>query len=178
MSPLRANLEYHARRAGIAGAVGVFVLTLLPGFYWMTLKPMHEEATRLAARVEAASKISPQADDAPRSRNERIRAFVEFFPARKDVPYWIGQIHAVAEKENLTLERGDYRRPTGDGPLPTPVRITLPVKGSYAQIRRFITATLAEVPTLALDEISFQRQGARDTKIEAQIRFTLYAGDK
>lgn len=178
MSPLRATLEYHARRAGIAGAVGLFILTLLPGFYWMTIKPMREEAARLATRIEAAGKPRQDAEVAPLSRNERIRAFVEFFPERRDVPHWIHQIHSVADKEGIVLERGDYRRPTGEGPLPIPVKITLPVKGSYAQIRRFITATLAEVPTLALDEVSFQRQNARDPRIEAQIRFSLYAGDK
>ncbi|WP_310451864.1 hypothetical protein [Sulfuritalea sp.] len=178
MSPLRATLEYHACRAGIAGAAGLFILTLLPGFYWMTIKPVHEEAARLAARIETAGNRSQDSGDAPRSRNERIRAFVEFFPERKHVPHWIQQIHTVADKEGIVLERGDYRRPTGDGPLPVPVKITLPVKGSYAQIRRFITAALADVPTLALDEVSFQRQSARDPKIEAQIRFTLYAGDK
>lgn len=178
MSPLRATLEYHVRRAGIAGAVGLFILTLLPGFYWMTIKPMHEETARLATRIEAAGKRPQDADAAPLSRNERIRAFVEFFPARRDVPNWIHQIHKVADKEGIVLERGDYRRPTGDGPLPIPVKITLPVKGTYAQIRRFITAALAEVPTLALDEVSFQRQSARDPRIEAQIRFSLYAGVK
>lgn len=178
MSPLRATLEYHARRAGLAGAAGLLILTLLPGFYWMTIKPVHEEAARLAARIEAARKRPQDTEAVPLSRNERIRAFIEFFPARKDVPYWIHLIHTVADKEGIVLERGDYRRPTGEGPLPIPVKITLPVKGSYTQIRRFITATLAEVPTLALDEVSFQRQNARDLKIEAQIRFSLYAGDK
>lgn len=176
MSPLRATLEYHARRAGLAGAAGLFILTFLPGFYWMAIKPAYEEAARLAARIEATSKRPQDAEAVPLSRNERIRAFIEFFPARKDVPYWIYQIHTVADKEGIVLERGDYRRPTGEGPLPIPVKITLPVKGSYTQIRRFITATLAEVPTLALDEVSFQRQSARDPKIEAQVRFTLYAG--
>lgn len=178
MSPLRATLEYHARRAGVAGATGLFILTLLPGFYWMTIKPAHEEAARLAARIEAAGKRPQDAESAPLSRNERIRAFIDAFPERKNVPYWIHQIHSVADREGIVLERGEYRRPTGEGPLPIPVKITLPVKASYAQIRRFITATLAEVPTLALDEVAFQRQSARDPKIEAQIRFTLYAGDK
>lgn len=177
MSPLRATLEYHARRAGIAGAMGLFILTLLPGFYLMTIKPMREEAARLVMRIEAVGKRPQDAEAVPLSRNERIRAFVEFFPERKHVPHWIQQIHTVADNEGIVLERGDYRRPPGEGPLPIPVKITLPVKGSYAQIRRFITATLAEVPTLALDEVSFQRQGARDPKIEAQILFTLYVGD-
>ena len=118
MSPLRATLEYHARRAGIAGAVGLFILTLLPGFYWMTIKPVQEEAARLATRIEAAGKRPHDGEAAPLSRNERIRAFVEFFPERKHVPHWIQQIHTVADKEGIVLERGEYRRPTGEGPLP------------------------------------------------------------
>ena len=178
MNPLRAKLEFLTRRAGVAGAIGLFILTLLPGVYWMSIRPVYEEIVLTEARIESAGNKAPGAEEAPRSRNERIRAFVEFFPERKGVPYWIQQIHAVADQEHIILERGDYRRPTTEGPLPTPLKITLPVKGSYTQIRRFVTATLAEVPTLALDEISFQRQSARDSKIEAQIRFTLYTGDK
>lgn len=178
MSPLRANLEYHARRAGIAGALGLFVLTLLPGLYWMTIKPLHDETARLAARIENLSRTVSEPENLPRSRNDRIRDFVEFFPERKHVPQWIHMIHAAADKHGLVLERGDYRRATAEGPTPTPVRITLPVKGSYTQIRAFITTALAEVPTLALDEIAFQRQSARDAKIEAQLRFTLYVGDR
>lgn len=181
MSPMRAKLEFHARRAGIAGAIGLFILTLLPGFYWKSIRPVHEETARTLTRIDSASNRAAGAagaEDAPRSRNERIRDFIEFFPERKNVPYWIQKIHTAADKEGIVLERGDYRRPSGEGPVPMPLRITLPVKGSYAQIRRFITATLAEVPTLALDEVSFQRQSARDPRIEAQIRFTLYTGDK
>lgn len=178
MNPLRAKLEFIVRRAGGAGVTGLFILTLLPGVYWMSIRPLQEEIARTATRIAAAGKTPPGAEPEPRSRNERIRAFVEFFPERKDVPYWIQKIHTVADQQQIVLERGDYRRPTSESPLPVPLRITLPVKGSYTQIRRFVTAALAEVPTLALDEISFQRQNARDPRIEAQIRFILYTGSE
>lgn len=78
---------------------------------------MHDQAARLATRIEAAGERPQDADAGPLSRNEWIRAYVEAFPARKGVPHGIQQIHTVADKEGIVLERCDYRRPTGEGAL-------------------------------------------------------------
>lgn len=177
MSPMRSTLEFEVRRAGAAGVIGMFLLTLLPGFYWMAIRPRQAEIDQVSARI-AAVKSQPDDAEAPRSREERIRAFVEFFPEHTDVPYWIGRIHEVANGEGVSLSRGEYRLTGSEGPVPLALRIHLPLKGSYAQIRRFVTAALAAVPTLALDDISFQRQGAQEARVEAQVRFTLYIGGR
>lgn len=181
MSNLRLHLEYHVKQAGIAGAIGALVLAFVPGYYWTVIRPLQAEADSLTVRYESARilKASGQrAVDALETREARIRAFHGFFPIREEVPGWMSKIYAAADAEKLPLTRGEYRRvASADGESPVPLRISLPVKGKYDQIRRFLTAALADVPMLALEEVLFQRQNATDVEVEAEIRLILYVAE-
>ena len=83
-------------------------------------------------------------------------------------------IHAAAEKETLVLERGEYRLIEEAGLDLLRYQITLPVKGSYASINAFVRRVLRDVPSLALDGISLQRQNAGEAAIEAQVRVSVF----
>ena len=52
--------------------------------------------------------------------------------------------------------------------------MTLPVSGSYEQVRGFIAAALRDVPSLALDDIEFQREKIGDAQLETKVNMTLY----
>ena len=48
------------------------------------------------------------------------------------------------------------------------------MKGTYAQIRRFLAAALNDIPVASLDRVAFERKRAADLQVEASIRFTLF----
>jgi len=52
----------------------------------------------------------------------------------------------------------------------------LPVQGSYAQIRGFVSAVLEQVPAAVLEEVSLKRDSVESARVEARIRLTLYLG--
>src|SRR5207247_1260076 len=54
-------------------------------------------------------------------------------------------------------------------------RVTLPVRGSYAQLRGFLGVLLTSMPTASIDALRFERKKAADTQLEAQVRVTLHA---
>src|SRR5207302_1772585 len=54
-------------------------------------------------------------------------------------------------------------------------RVTLPVHGSYSQLRSFLGALLTGMPTASIDALRFERKKAADTELEAQVRVTLHA---
>ena len=58
----------------------------------------------------------------------------------------------------------------------TRYQLTLPVKGSYRQIRGFIAQVLTDVPASALEEIGFRRDTVGTDRIDARLRLTLYLG--
>jgi hypothetical protein len=82
-------------------------------------------------------------------------------------------LHAYARAAGLNFERGEYR-PVTDGTADlVGYQITLPVRGSYPQVRRFLDRAMRHTPGLALDGITFQREDAGKA-LEAQLRFTLF----
>lgn len=177
MNGLGYRLHYFARRAGFLGAVGAMLIAFVPGYYWSVVRPLQLDVASATAELAVAKERGVVVDTRTTqvaSREDRIRAFHRFFPMRKEIPGWIAKIYAAADAEKLPLPRGEYRWAPIKGEASPELRITLPLKGSYAQIRRFIARVLSEVPVLSLDEVSFQRQAAGDAQLEAQTTFTLF----
>lgn len=177
MSSRRPQTEYLVRRTGLTGAIGATLMAVTAAYYWSVIRPLHADAQRLAEEVANASEYR-RGEDVQGSRQlaseDRVRAFYDFFPPSKEGPSWIAKIYAAADAENLVLSRGEYRRVAVKEEEPAQLQISLPIKGSYTQVRRFLTRALANIPVLALDEINFQRQAAGGTQLEAEIRFTLF----
>ena len=53
-------------------------------------------------------------------------------------------------------------------------RVTLPIRGTYAQMREFIGATLSGIPIVSVDALGFERKKIGETQIEAQVRLTIH----
>jgi Tfp pilus assembly protein PilO len=168
------RLKYYARKLGLVGWVGIVLLIFTMGYAVATLPTLHKKINGLEADVVSAAQAPvEEAAEAPLTRSQRMQMFHDFFPKGNELGYWIGRINAAAGEEKLVLERGDYQiSKTGEPPMP--LRITMPVRGTYGQVRRFINAALMEVPAMALEDISLVRQTARDAQMEAQLRFVIY----
>lgn len=166
--------RYYASRLGTEGLVGLAIFSVAAIVAIVTLSPLQKEIADLKAKVAEIGRPLPEdAASPPMSRPERMQMFHEFFPKGGELGYWIGRIKAAADEEKVVLERADYRfSNTGDPPVP--LRIAMPVKGSYSQVRRFINAALMEVPAMALEEFSLVRQTAKDQQVEAQLQFVVY----
>jgi hypothetical protein len=50
----------------------------------------------------------------------------------------------------------------------------LPVKGSYQQVRRFLTGAMRDMPELALDGIAFRRDKDGASQLDVELRFTAF----
>lgn len=86
----------------------------------------------------------------------------------------MSKLYNAATQQNLTLEQGEYRLlPERDSKLMR-YDVTLPVKGGYLHIRKFLAQSLIEMPALALESVSFSRQKADESMVNAQLQFTLY----
>ncbi len=52
--------------------------------------------------------------------------------------------------------------------------ITLPMLGTYLNIRQCLIALLNHLPNAAINEISFKRENAQTEQLEARIKITLF----
>lgn len=100
--------------------------------------------------------------------------FYRSFPEQAALTDAMSKLYNAATQQNLALEQGEYRlAPERDSKL-TRYDVTLPVKGGYLQIRKFLAQSLTEMPALALESVSFSRQRADESMVNAQLQFTLY----
>lgn len=182
--PLRGWLYWVLRRMllvlGKPGVLAIGILVVFPPFYFSAIVPAQErlDAARRGALMlgEQAGKQSgdSQSKDIRRTPGEQLAEFYRNFPAEHDSPQWLEKLDALAVKNGLNLNEGEYKEmPDKTGRL-TRLQMVLPVTGEYQQIRSFLIALSAEIPAIALENVNFVRQTVSDPTVAAQIRLALY----
>jgi hypothetical protein len=170
---MKARLERWLRRLGPAGVLGIGVLLACAGFYSDALAPLEQQvrAERLALeRLRTRTPYQP----ASTGRDEELQRFYSLFPSSAQLGGEVERLHALARKSGLELAQGEYRLERRAEGL-WAYRVTLPVRGSYAQFRTFLSAVLAGIPVASIDALRFERKRALDAQLEAQVRLTIHA---
>lgn len=170
-----------AASLGWPGILGIGLLVFACGFYYSTLR---SEQTRLDDLRQQIAKAREQraapADDAgaPTTSADKLAAFYGFFPRRSELPDLLGKVFVAAKGQGLQLEHGEYRMLRDNAGGLTQFQLTLPVRGTYPQIRKFVDGAMAEVSTLSLDSIQFDRQKVGDSAVDAKVKLVVYLGKK
>lgn len=84
------------------------------------------------------------------------------------------RIFEAADKAGLELDRGEYRLTEIKDAHLRRYQLSLPVAGSYPEIRAFVTQVLNADPALALAAIQLRRDRIESPDLEALLNFTLY----
>lgn len=146
-------------------------------FYFSTVAPAlayKAELRERFAHLRAAS--SPLAEDVRDARDPHadLVTFYASLAQPGKVPDMLRRLHRAAADQGLVVEQSEYR------PLPDPAgrlvryQILLPARGSYPQVRRFLAQATRELPALAVDGVTFQRQQVGDELLDAQVKLTLF----
>lgn len=164
------------RMLGTPGVIGIALLVFSLTYALSALLPAREdiEARRQQAAGEQTRVEREKSGVADASPAGQLRAFYGFLPAQPAATEWLDKIYAAADKEKVALPRGEYSLVMDPESGVARYRILLPVKGSYSQIRSFVAGALESVPSLALDDINFERQKIGDGVVDAKVRLTLY----
>lgn len=155
---------------GPAGIAGIGVLLFCLPFYFSTLAP----ALAAVERRTALLKQRPLQPVALAEDNASdLERFYGRFPRVDKLPAELDALYAHAKVSRVQLLQGEYRLESTTGAL-TAYHVTLPVRGSYPQLRQFVGRVLKEMPTTSLDAVRFERKKAADAQLEAQLRLTIY----
>lgn len=158
---------------GPAGVAGLGVLVFCAALHFSALLPAERE---LAARVLALERQRAHAGVRPVSGVEGASELLRFhaaFPPASRLADELAELSAQAKAAKLELEQAEYRldaRGTGLAAY----RVVLPVRGSYAQVRRFVGLVLERMPTASVDALRFERGKTTDARLEARVQLTLY----
>ena len=175
---LRRMAAFHLRHLGLPGKLGLLLIAGFLGFLFAVALPAKVHSTQNAQRIaELAMKLDTAAREKANGAMtpaEKLADFYRVFPKQTTIPDWLGKIYAIADKQELALEIGEYSlTQIKAGPL-NQFRIVFPVKGNYPQIRKFIGASLATAPALALDSIELKRDKVGDGVADGRIVFLLF----
>jgi hypothetical protein len=170
---MSARLQRMLRGLGVAGVLGLGVLVACAGFWASALAPAREELAAQRLAVERLRSRTPYQPVSTSGRGEEMRRFHGLFPPAEGLTDQLQQVHRLARAAGLELAQGEYR-------LERPAyglwayRLTLPVRGTYPQLRGFVAALLANMRTASIEALRFERKKAAEAELDAQLRITLY----
>jgi len=169
-------VESAQARLGWPGGAALALLAAAAVFYAVGLGPEQARLAALKREVAQLRESATRPQEPARTPAEMLGAFTGFFPASSRLPIILGTLFDAARAQSLSLEQGEYRVSTAHVGKLVQYQITLPVRGTYPQIRRFIDTALANSLALSLDSIHFERQKIESATVEAKVRLIAYLG--
>ena len=145
---------------------------------WLGVVP-HEERALAEARAAAGSARqtarASRASMAPR-RADPAAAFIRWkaaLPFAGDRQPRVAALFALAESSGLKLQQAELRYTSDTATGIARYRVSLPLAGSYAALRRFASAALSSDEALLLDGLRLSRASARAADLQAEFSFSL-----
>ncbi|MGH8688430.1 MAG: hypothetical protein ACREVQ_12065 [Burkholderiales bacterium] len=148
------------------------LLACLPFYYW-AIQPAEQALVMQRVATEAPRPRAARWPAPGEGHAEQLRRFYGLFPPLAQLPDELGRLYAFARNAHLDLPSGDYRLEDDGGPL-AEYRVTLPLRGSYAEIRQFVGQVLRAMPVASIDSLQFERASAQASAVNAQVQLTLF----
>ena len=170
LAPLTAWLDRWGRLPvfGVVLAVAGALLVLTSGL------PTARENEMLRVRAEKAEAAARAAPAAAAGSVVRQEEFDAFFARPERETDWLNKIHALATAQGIAINQATYSATAEPTLKLVRYQVTLPVQGTYPQVRRFAGSLLNEIPVLALESVTFERKQPTDRLVDAQLKLTLF----
>jgi Tfp pilus assembly protein PilO len=176
----RKRFAWHLHRVlrsfALLGGIGLGALAFAVAFYFFVVRPLDVLVVTLRgksadtqAHARGVSAMSPR-----QLPIRQLELFYESFPKMKEIPSVLARLHEAAMMQGVILEEGEYRMVRADSDKLVRYEMSLPIKGDYVHLRKFLSKTLSDMHYISLDSVDFQRQKISDPVLEAQVKITLF----
>ena len=171
----RAQAFYLIRRGGVPGCLGALCLVAALVFFVLEVMPTTDRVANLASRKQALQARKAQGPGlVAHTPAQQLANFYSAFPPGSAIPDVLARIEQIAREQQLELELGEYAMVREPGARLDQLRITLPVKGSYLQIRKLIAEALHTQAALSLESLSVRRAKVAQDAVDGRIVFLLF----
>jgi hypothetical protein len=160
-----------ARFGGVAlASLGLIAAGVL--FLGFVIRPLESKNALLENRLDHGARPNANATRSGTSA-AKLAAFYAFFERQENQLDWLAKLYGAARDAGLELRTADYRLIENSGRIAR-YEATLPLVGSYAQLRGFLDRALEENPVLSLDQLTLRRKRVNDTTLEAEAVLTIH----
>ena len=170
------QLRQWGRRLGAGGLLGLALLVLALGAYFILVRPLHVQSQaqqqhidqlRAAAQTVAAAPVTTAPDP------------IATLPPDSSAAATLGELEQLARAHDFELTRGQYSVATvntggADAARLARWQMVFLVKASYPELHAFVAAALERLPNLTLDEVKLKRERIEDTELQTELRFSLF----
>ena len=171
-------LAFGLSRLGKTGVAGISLLLFSCMIFFSGILPARQQMVLQQARLESArTEVDDQRPGSmSASPKQQAAGFVQSLPTVRDVPNVMATVITIAAASQLELERGSYEFVSADTDAISQYRMSLPVTGSYAAVRKFIEDVLASVPAISLENMRFERDAVSNRVVAAELTFSILLG--
>lgn len=176
----RLDLDLILRRAGWAPWVAAGLLIVALAIQWVTVTKVQPLTTARSGELSHLQQVAAAPPPAPAGKSateEGFLAFAAVLGDKRDLNRFMSLLFAQAGKNDITLAQAEYKLEAVRQGGFNAYRLTLPVRGGYPQLRRFIDATLEKLPFAALEDVDFKRDAIGTPTTEAKLRFVFFLKD-
>jgi Tfp pilus assembly protein PilO len=172
----RLSIEVWLWRHGwgwaLAGLLGITCM-LVWAFFWVPQRDglVRLESTHAELRLRQESSAAARQPVLQRTAGEELAAVL---PHEKQADRLIARTLALARQHGVVIDQADYQYRQETDTKWLQLNMSLPLRGSYPQTRRFIEAVLREHPHLAMNQIGFKRDASTSSQLEAVVSFSAW----
>ena len=171
-------LRLWVQRLGVSGAVGLGLCAFAAMFYLSAVLTLEAEQTQILEELESSlvhvRKAGVAPTVAPRTPSEQLSDFYAIFPPVNEAPETLRKINQLAERQHLVLQAGSYHVTDDHSGRLIRYEASLPLVGPYPNVRQFLRAVLAEVPSAALEKVNVEKNMMDGAQAKTTVSFTLF----
>lgn len=164
---LHWKLVHQLRMWGMERVAGVLLLLLAVAIYthtYFTIEKPYAEAAKQVLQMQAGK----EAGAVPTATNPNAPPL----PAASTALASLGQLQQLAADSGLLFDSGQFRQEKTETLMR--YRISLPVIGSYVDLRAFLAKSVAHFPNLALEGLSISREEPGMEEVDATVQMSFY----
>jgi len=181
MKRLLMQLQQAVAMIDAGGVIGIGLTVFAAAVWFSAVVPAQDQLVELQKQPVRQQRDGAAADNGFRSAAMRgadqLEKFNRHFPGLGTAPVMVLKLHEIAAQNSITLDTGEYRLLRDRDATLSRYQVTLPLRGTYWQVRLFVAQVLDELPASALEEIAITRDSVSSKAVETRVRFTLYLGD-
>lgn len=160
-------------RLGDVALASIALIAMAMLFQFVAVSPLEARLALLDGRLASSNRHTAADSLRTGTPAAKLAAFYAFFDLKDGQVDWLARLYGNASAAGIELRSADYRLVDTNGRL-VRYEATLPLSGSYAQIRIFLEAALEENPLLSLDQLNIRRKRVNDTRAEAEAVVTIH----
>jgi hypothetical protein len=163
-------------RLGWPGILAIGLLAMSVPVFFSAIRPMQSEQQTIRHNLSSDydQSVNKKVNRSLETPVEQLAEFYEFFPSEMESPRLLGLMVEIANKNNLALNHGEYTLVRDSVGQLRRYKITLPVTGSYPQIRKYLSKLIEEIPFMSLENVQFERKDTEELDLQAKIILVLY----